>query len=100
MMLIDAGHACVLPFWQCVVCTPFCIHNVTLWSYCGTTASPTSSSDPLKTHGSFYACLTALRRLPLLLISPAAWCCASIECISMVLFLYIGGVNRTLATFC
>ena len=39
------------------VCTLFSIHNVTLWSSCGTTASPTSSSDPLKTHGSFYACL-------------------------------------------
>ena len=44
------------------VCTPFGIHNVTLWNSCGTTASPTSSSDPLKTH----ACLIALRRLLLI----------------------------------
>jgi len=82
------------------VCTPFSIHNVTLWSSFGTTASPTSSSDPLKTHGSVYVCLIALGILPLLVTSPTASCCASIECISMVLFLRIGAVNRTLATFC
>ena len=82
------------------VCNPFGIHNVTLWSSCGTTASPTSSNDPLKSHGSFYACLIALHRLPLLATSPTASCCASIECISMVLFLCVGAVNCTLATFC
>ena len=29
------------------MCTPFSNHNITLWSSSGTTASPTSSSDPL-----------------------------------------------------
>jgi len=38
------------------VCTAFGIHNVTLWSSCGTTVSPASSSDHLKTHGSCADC--------------------------------------------
>ena len=80
------------------VCTPVGIHNVTLWSSCGTTASPTLSNDPLKSHGSFYACLIALHRLPLLATSPTASCCAPWSV--LVLFLCGGAVNCTLATFC
>ena len=89
-------RACVL-----TECTPFSIHNITLWSSCGTSASPISSSDPLETHESFFACLIALRKFTLLATSPIAACCASIEYnISMVLFLCVGAVNCTLATFC
>ena len=69
------------------VCTPFGIHNVTLRSSCGTTASPTSSSDPLKTHGCrLYAYLIALRRLPLLATSPS--------------YCFILCLHRILAWFC
>ena len=42
----DRCRACMHAF-VLTVCTPFGIHNVTLWSSCGTTASPTSSSDHL-----------------------------------------------------
>ena len=66
-------HAFVL-----TVCTPFSIHNITLWSTCGTPVSPTSSSDPLKTYGSFFACLIALRKFILMATSSIAACCASI----------------------
>ena len=78
------------------VCTPFSIHNITLWSSCGMPASSTSTSDPLKT----FACLIALRRYPFLATSPIASCCASLECLCRVLFLYIGAVNCMLATSC
>ena len=100
MIMVDAGHACVHPFWQCVPLSASTMSHVTLWRSCGTTASPTSSSDPLKTHGYFDACLIALRRLPLLVTSPTASCCASVECIGVVLFLCVGAVICTLATFC
>ena len=47
----DRFRACMLAS-VLTVCTPFSIQNIILWCSCGTSASPTSSSDPLKTHGS------------------------------------------------
>ena len=53
-----------------------------VWNY----SFPTSSSDPLKTHGSFYACLITLRRLPLLVTSPS--------------YCFLLCLHRVLAWFC
>ena len=66
------------------VSTPLGIHNIISWTTCGTPASPTSSSDPLHTSGSFFVYSIALRRLPLLATFPIASCFASIECMGPV----------------
>ena len=75
------------------VCTPFSIQNITLWSTCGSPASPTSSSSSLTTHGSFFACLIASTWCTSMVLF-LCWMFSICSCLSLLVRVYVATFNE------